>query len=87
MDAETLIIVSLRDISPDIFGLLSVEMGATSTEKIFDKVSLHGLPDGNYPPTRFGRCIGYKVQFGSADEGKPLTSVYLRRLINVDLSK
>jgi len=87
MDAETLIIVSLRDISPDILGLLSVEMGATSTEKIFDKVALHGLPDGNYPPTRSGRYTGYKVQFGSADEGKPLAPFYLRRLINVDLSK
>lgn len=90
MDAKTLIIVSLRDISisPEFLELLSVGMKATSTEKISDKVALRGLPDIDYTPSRSGRYSGYKVQFGSADEGKPLASFYsMRRLIDDGLSQ
>jgi hypothetical protein len=72
MDAKTLVIVPLRDISSELLDSLSLGMGAASTEKISDKVFLRGLPDGNYIPSKSGRYNGYKVQFGAADEGKPL---------------
>jgi len=69
MDAKTLIIAPLRDVSSELLDSLSLGMGATSTEKISDKVVLRGLPDSDYTPSRSGRYTGYKVQFGAAHEG------------------
>lgn len=61
-------------------------MGATSTEKLSYKVALHGLPDGDYAPSRSGRYSGYKIQFGAADEGKPLRRFIWEDLVTVTLA-
>ncbi|KIM43492.1 hypothetical protein M413DRAFT_382087 [Hebeloma cylindrosporum] len=77
IDAKTLVVVSLRDVSHwELLDLLCARMGATSTGKICEKVALHGLPEKLYIPSRSGGYTGYKALFHSADEGNPSRSIY-----------
>lgn len=99
MDVKALIIVLLRNILPKLLGLLSVGMGLgsdfdrenlrqgrpkVSPRQIAIYVTCHtASEDGDYTPSRSGRYTGYRVQFGSANEGKPIKPFYLgRRLVD-----
>lgn len=65
-----LIVVSLRKLeAPESLYTLFDEMGVVSIEHIFDQLALTGLPDKGYPLSTSGFYPGFRVRFGSKNEG------------------
>jgi len=74
MDEATLIVVSLPKLkAPGSLYTLFDEMCVVSIEHIPDQLALTGLPDKGYPLSTSGLYPGFKIRFGSKNEGQRST--------------
>jgi hypothetical protein len=69
-EASNQIVVSLRNLeAPESLYTLLDEMGVISIERISDQLAMTGSPDKGYPLSTSGLYPGFKVRFGSKNEG------------------